>query len=241
MKTGLSLITIALALAFSLSSISAEIELSFQEQLENLSPSERKSFNEHIAEAKRMQAEKRIFESLDAIAKADQMVQKHPVVMQLQAATDVEYRQFDKAEATYKELNQLFPKVHSFIFNLGEMHFVQSKWQNAKNRFEEILEVGKHAKTTPLYYLTEYKVYICNIKLGNKTAVEEHESKYDYTVDSPIYYCTEYIQAFLANDTIEATKWIERANNVFGASAMTSWIDSIQESGLINSVNKGVK
>ena len=241
MKTGLSLITIALALVFSLSSISAKTKLSFQEQLENLSPSERKSFNEHIAEAKRMQDEKRIFESLDSLAKAESMVQKHPYIMQLQAAADIEYRQFDKAEAIYKELNQMAPKNPSFIFNLGEMHFVQSKWQNAKKQFEEILEIGKHTKTSPLYYLTEYKVYICNIKLGNKTAAEEHESKYDYTVDSPIYYCTEYIQAFLENDTIEATKWLERANKVFGASAMTSWIDTLQESGYIISVSKGVK
>ena len=216
MKLGLPLKGLTLLLSLSLFSapLSAQIK-KYQEQFSNLSPAEQKKFSEALVKSTQLLSEKRFFETLHAIAPANKTIPNHPSIRIIKASIDVQLRNFEEAEAQFLSLHEEFEDNLSTAFNLGEMYFVQSKWEKALQYFKVSNSLAVGSDQSTFYYLIEFKKFICYIKLNQQANAEEIARKYDYLTDSPIHYYIEFITSLEKGDIQEAIASRARAIRIF--------------------------
>ncbi|MFD0894679.1 tetratricopeptide repeat protein [Luteolibacter ambystomatis] len=210
-----------------------------QQAFLNLPEEKRTEYAKHLQEAYRVFQEKRVFETLDELAKARAIFKDDPDALNLFGSCQVEFRAFDKAMEAYIAADKLSPDNPNIRFNIGEVYFVTKKWKECLDTFEKVLKLvaEKNIKLDPgLLRLMEFKVLLCKIKLGKKEEAEILAEKYDYLDDSPYYYFAHAAMAYEKKDEINAEEWLARANRIFNNPATLSpWQDTMVEFGYIKS------
>lgn len=230
-----SIITTTLCASLLLLLAPAQTIKEHQSQLNDLSPTQKKQFFDSLKESEKLLQEKRIFDAIHSLEDARKLLPNNPYVTRLRANTYIEIRMFDTSRALYQELLDYNPKKPSLLFNLGEMDFVEHKWKESLEYFTQArsYNAGRNLGFTDLL---AFKIYICNKKLGNKDMINEAESAYDYTSDTPLYYYINFVKYKETGDKEEAMKWAQRATNIFGPKALAPWNDTITEAGFLDEV-----
>ena len=206
-----------------------------QKEFLNLPEEERKEFAKNFGEAARFFQQKRIFECLDALDKAEKIFSNSAELLNLRGSCYVEMRAFDKASTAFEKAIAINPKNSSIRFNIAEVLFVTKEWKKAHDIFLEIAnDIPK--SNMSLSRLVEFKILLCKMKMGEDDEVVILAEKYDYQDDSPYYY---YVQAALAYEDeklLEAEEWLARANRIFrNPNTIAPWQDTLVEYGYIKS------
>jgi tetratricopeptide (TPR) repeat protein len=206
-----------------------------QREFLNMPEERRREFINHVAEASRLFQQKRIFETLEELEKADKIFDKSPEVFNLRGSCYVEMRAFDKALAAFYAAAELSPGTASIEFNIGEVYFVTREWQKSHDRFQKVL-----ANTPPeniaLGRLVEFKILLCKKKLGQRDEAVALAEKYDYLDDSPYYYYAQAALAYDDGDLVKAEEWLARAGRIFqDPNILAPWQDTLVEFGYIKS------
>ena len=210
-----------------------------QQAFLNLPEERRKEFGKQLGEAQRLFQQKRIFETFDALDKADAVFPDSHESSNMRGACYVEIRNFDKAAAAFNRALLLSPDNPSINFNIAEVLFVTKKWQEAHDLFGKLL-LDLPKGNIALARLVEFKMLLCKKKLGLKDGAIALAEKYDMDDDSP-FYC--YAHAAIAYDNKDLTKAEEllaMASRIFkNPDALSSWQDTLVEYGYIKSFYGG--
>jgi len=207
--------------------------LSSQKEFLNLPEEQRKEFAKNSGEAARYFQQKRIFETLDSLDKAEKIFPKSAELLNLRGSCYVEMRAFDKATAAFGKALEFNPDNTSIKFNVAEVLFVTKQWQKAHDLFSEIL---KTISESTLSRLVEFKILLCKKKLGMADEVVMLAEKYDYQDDSPYYYYAQAALAYEDGDLLKAEEWLARANRIFqDPNIIAPWQDTLVEFGYIKS------
>jgi tetratricopeptide (TPR) repeat protein len=189
----------------------------------------------HLGEAGRLFQQKRVFETLDELDKAEKIFKDSPEIHNLRGSCFVEMRAFDKALAEYKAALELSKDNVSIEFNIGEVYFVTKEWQKCVDLFESILK-RIPAENTSLSRLVEFKILLCKHKLGKDDEVAILAEKYDFLDDSPYYYYAQAALAYERKDLVDAEKWLAMAGRIFrDPNILAPWQDTLVEYGYIKS------
>ena len=206
-----------------------------QQAFLNLPEERRKEFFKNQGEANRLFQQKRIFETLNMLNKADAIFTDSPETLNIRGACYVEIRAFDKAMTAFEKALQLSPDNSSVMFNIGEVYFVTKEWQKACDMLEKVSK-GMPENQIALSRLIEFKILLCKKKLGLKDEALALSKKYTMDDDSP-FYC--YAQAAIAYDEkklIVAEEWLARAGRIFqNPEILAPWQDTLVEFGYIKS------
>jgi tetratricopeptide (TPR) repeat protein len=219
-----------------------------QQAFLNLPEERRKEFFKNLGEANRLFQQKRIFETLNMLNKADAIFIDSPETLNIRGACYVEIRAFDKAMTAFEKALQLAPDNPSVMFNIGEVYFVTKEWQKASDMLEKVVK-GMPENQVALSRLIEFKILLCKKKLGIKDYVKVEDGlgkekdkitaggkEYTLDDDSP-FYC--YARAGIAYDEkklIVAEEWLARAGRIFqNPEILAPWQDTLVEFGYIKS------
>lgn len=201
----------------------------------NLPEDSRKEFGKHIGEAARLFQQKRIFETLDELDKADKIFKDSPELHNLRGSCYVEMRAFDKSLVEFKKAAELSPNNASLEFNIGEVYFCTQKWQEALDLFQKIMQTLPK-ENTALGRLIEFKILLCQKKLGMTAEVAKNLEKYTFEDDSPYYYYAQAAVAYEDKDLAKAEEWLAMAGRIFRDPAILApWQDTLVEYGYIKS------
>ncbi len=215
--------------------VAAKELLPNQKAFLNLPEESRKDFIKHVSEASRLFQQKRIFETLEELDKAEKIFADSPEIMNLRGSCFVEMRAFDKALDQFKKASALSKDNSSIGFNIAEVYFVTKEWQKSLDLFEEIL---KEIPTTnvALSRLVEFKILLCKKKLGRKDEAVILAEKYDFLDDSPYYYYAKAALAYDDDNLIKAEEWLAIAGRIFqDPNVLAPWQDTLVEFGYIKS------
>lgn len=211
----------------------------WQMRFENLDPTKREEFGETFLEATRLFNQKRIFESLDTILKAEKIFKDYPSLANLKGACYVEFRDFDKARVAFEKALELSPENGDIMFNLGELEFVTSNWAAAEERFTKINSLLGDEKMQ-MKRLVEFKLLLSKMKLGKQDEAKELADKYGFDDDSPFHYYAQAALSYQAEDDDKAAEWLAIASRVFTNQAVLApWQDTLIEYGYIRSFYGG--
>jgi tetratricopeptide (TPR) repeat protein len=201
----------------------------------NLPEERRQAFGGHLQRAVELFQLKRLFETLDEIAKAEAIFDQSPDLLNLKGSCYVEMRNFDKALAAYLQADKLAPNNPSIQFNIAEVYFVAKKWEEAHPRFEKIVETTPE-ENLAFKRLAEFKLMLIKQRLGKDKEVAVLLNKFDFLDDSPYHYYAEAVKAYEAKDVLKAEEWIARAARVFqDPQILYPWQDTLVEYGYIQS------
>lgn len=210
-----------------------------QQAFLNLPEAKRNEFAKHLGEATRLFNDKRIFETMEELDKAEAIFKDSPEIYNIRGSCLIEMRSFPKALAQFEKARSYAKENPSIDFNIAEVYFVTKEWKKGSDLFEKILKVMPEGNTA-LTRLMEFKILLCKKKLGLKDDVAALVDKYDYLDDSPYYYYVQAMLAYDAKDLIKAEEWLARANRIFRDPAiLTPWQDTMVEYGYIQSFYGG--
>lgn len=202
----------------------------------NLPEERRNEFGKHLSEADRLFRDKRVFETIDELEKANVIFQDSPELLNLRGSCYVEFRSFDKAMEAFRAAEKLSPDNPSIQFNIAEVLFVTKKWQPSLEIFEQVLKSLTGKENMALARLVEFKILLCKIKLGKKEEAEVLAEKYDFLDDSPYYYYAHGALCYEKGDLLKAEEWLAIAGRVFQDPGVISpWQDTLVEYGYIKS------
>jgi len=211
----------------------------YQIDLDNLSPKDKQTYWSTLIRAEQVFQQKRIFECLDQIAKAHQIYDRNPASLNLQGACFVEFRNFDKAAASFKKALKEDPDNGNVLFNQAEIAFVTHNWQSAHDQLQRILprfENGNQGMSD----LIRFKILLCKLKLGDKPGAEAILEGTTFLDDTPLYYYGIAAIAYSEDRVIDAEIWLARAARIFSpASSIAPWQDTLIEFGYIKSFYGG--
>jgi tetratricopeptide (TPR) repeat protein len=206
-----------------------------QSEFLNLPQESRKTFGKHLSEAYRLFQQKRIFESLDELEKAALVFAFSPEIHNLRGSCYVEMRAFDKALIEFQKASSFSTHNSSIDFNIAEVYFCTQEWARALEKFEKIIEKLPKSNTSFLR-LMEFKMLLCQRKLGRVDEAKKLSEKYDFSDDSPFFYYAQATTAFENKDLAKAEDWLRIADRVFkNANTIAPWRDTLAEYGYIKS------
>lgn len=206
-----------------------------QQAFLNLPEESRKDFVKHLSEAGRLFQQKRVFETLEEVEKAALIFKDSPELHNLRGSCYVEIRAFDKALVEFNKATGFSKDNPSIEFNIGEVYFVTKEWKKALEVFEKVTKLLP-PENTALGRLVEFKILLCQKKLGNDNEVTILANKYDFLDDSPYYYYAQAALAYEEEDLIKAEEWLARAARIFRDPAILApWQDTLVEYGYIKS------
>ncbi len=201
----------------------------------NLPEENRKDFIKHLGEANRLFQQKRIFETLEELDKAEKIFGESPEVSNMRGSCFVEMRAFDKALIAFQKSSALAKDNPSIEFNIAEVYFCTKQWRKSHDLLVKILKMIPEDNTT-LGRLVEFKILLCKKKLGLNEEVTILANKYDFLDDSPFYYYAQAALAYDANDLIKAEEWLAIAGRIFqDPNSIAPWQDTLVEYGYIKS------
>lgn len=208
----------------------------FEQEFSNLPKEKREEFQKKLAEAQRLFAQKRVFETIGKANEAAAIFKNHPDLQNLLGACQVEFRNFDKAMEHYKEADKLAPGQPTILFNMAELNFVTKDWAAAEVNLGKVLSMTANSKGNNLQLsrLVEFKLLLCKLKLGKKEEAAKMAKKYDYLDDSPFPYYAEAAIDFSEGRDVEAEAAMARGGRIFQDPAvLASWQDTMVEFGYI--------
>jgi tetratricopeptide (TPR) repeat protein len=206
-----------------------------QREFLNLPAEQRENFAENFGNAARYFQQKRVFECLEALSEAEKVFENSAELLNLRGSCYVEMRAFEKAMEAFNEALEINPTNVSIQFNVAEVLFVTKQWQQAHDRFVQVLrEIPE--KNLSLGRLVEFKILLCKKKIGQNDEVVMLAEKYDYQDDSPYYYYAQAALAYEDGNLLEAEEWLARANRIFrDPNIIAPWQDTLVEFGYIKS------
>jgi len=210
----------------------------WMQKFSNLPNEKRKEFAQHLQKAREFFAQKRIFETIDELNKADAVFPDSPDIANMKGACQVEFRSFDKAMEHFNKAKSLAPDNANVEFNIAEVYFVTKQWAEAASALERVLGILEAGEEDNLMMarLIEFKIMLCKIKLGKVEEAREMAAKYDFLDDSPYPYYAEAAIAFHDEELIKAEAELARARRIFRNPAVLSpWQDTLMEFGYIKS------
>ncbi len=206
-----------------------------QQAFLNLPEESRKEFMKHLSEATRLFQQKRIFETLDELDKAEKVFADSPEIYNLRGSCFVEMRSFAKALAQFEKSKSYTKDNPSIDFNIAEVYFVTKEWKKALDLFEGIMKILP-PENLALGRLVEFKMLLSMKKLKMDAEATILAGKYDFLDDSPFYYYAQAAAAYDKKDLIKAEEWLAIAGRIFqDPNVLSPWQDTLVEYGYIKS------
>ena len=209
----------------------------FAQEFSNLPKEKRDEYQLKFAEAQRLFAQKRVFETISKANEAAAIFKNSPELQNLLGACQVEFRDFDKAMEHFKAADKLMPGEPSILFNMAELNFVTKDWAAAETNLGKVLsmiEKSTKPEDVQVSRLVEFKLLLAKLKLGKKDEAAKMAKKYDYLDDSPFPYYAEAAIAFAEGREMDAESAMARGSRIFRDPALiSSWQDTMIEFGYI--------
>ena len=205
-----------------------------------LSKEDQKKYGVSAQRCKQLFDQKRVFECLAEIRKAEEIYDKNPVILNLRGACYVEFRNFEKALDAFNIALEIQKGSFNVRFNIAEIKFVTQRFQESLDDLESLLKEASgdpnHANMIPLI---KFKSLLCKLKLKDVDGAKEYIADSDFLADSPIFYYGNAALEYNKDNGAEAAKWLARAQRIFGNQSLAPWKDTLIEFGYVKSFYGG--
>ncbi len=173
-----------------------------------------------------------------SLARLDEAEKAQPGVSQtlnLRGALFVRMKKLPEAEAVFKKMTETDAKDSIPLFNLGEVYFLQKNYAEGKKMFQKFLAMPDNSQNA----LGLYKVFLCDVMLGNGTEVGKSIDSLRPTVSNPFYYFANAAVAFKKGNTEEGRGFVKSAFGIYAGGLNAAFADSFIELGWVTQEEVG--
>lgn len=193
-----------------------------QLEFSKLLNSARKSFDTHD-----------ISSVLTALEEADDLYEAHPDVLNLRGSCHVELRDFEKALTDFSQALKKMPDSPAIHFNIGEVHFVSKRWDDAVRSFNQAKD-NLAPESDALVQLIDFKLMLCEAGRGNRVEFEAKADANSQVQGAILSEYTNVVRAFQAEDDAAAGEAFKTISGSFpNAEVRAPWNDTLNEFGYV--------
>ncbi len=131
------------------------------------------------------------------------------VVINMRAAVAIEERRLEEGNELCRKALELDPRYFPARFNLAEILFLQKKFAESRDGFEQLLAED------PANELVQYRVFLTYLLEGNDAAAEDALKRIKYPGNSGAYYYAKAAWAIKHGQQEEGDGWIKSGDWVF--------------------------
>ncbi len=138
---------------------------------------------------------------------------------------------YDKAEAALHEALRIDPKFWNARFNLAEIPFLQKNWEEARNRFQNLLTSDVSDLQGDAAQLIQYKILLTYLLEGKENMVDSILAKFELSPDTPAVHYANAAIALQHKDAKKAKDWMTTAEKNFSPQLNKLFAESLYEVG----------
>jgi tetratricopeptide (TPR) repeat protein len=196
-------------------------------QAQTAPPPPSKEYQAAYQKAANLMAQEKFEAALSEIDRADTLQSKYAATYNLKGAILVRLKKLPEAEATFRKGLEIEPGNALIVFNIGECAFLQKNYAAAKIEFEKFLQSEDNKGNA----LGRYKVYLCDLMLGDQKAVRQLLDTAEPSVRNPLYYFVHAAAEFKAHRDAEGKQYLQSAFQIYPGGVNATFADSLIELG----------
>jgi len=214
-------------------------ELTSKDKFSNLPEEKRTEFLQRLQEASKLFSQKRIFETLDELTKAEAIFPDSPELLNIRGSCFVEFRDFDSARRIFERALELSPDSATVLFNIAEVDFCARDWTKAEKEFIALMP-KLVAEQSAMKNLVEFKILLCKLRTNQPEEARKMVDNHGFMDDTPYHFFAQAAIAFDDGDKVAAEEWLGRALRIFrNPQILAPWQDTLIEFGYIKSFYGG--
>ena len=165
----------------------------------------------------------------EALARLEQLRDRHPgdpLVLNLMGSVYTKKQNYQKAEKAFRQALDLEPGFFPAAFNLGELLFLQERYELARQYYETM------RATDHRHELLQFKVALCDILMGQTDRATKLIKTIKYPGDSPAWYYAHAALEHQQGNTAKVREYIRGAKFVYGPEKTALFDETFQIIGI---------
>jgi len=174
-------------------------------------------------------AARRLVEETDA-AEPNQ-----PATINLRGEILLAQKDFDGAEAAFKQAAKIDPKFREAQYNLAQIPFKKKEYTKARERFEALFNAtpAPGGDKNQAAQIIKFKIYLTLLLEGKDSRAQKMMEQFQFTGDTPALYYAQAAWEFKHNNTAKANDWIVSARKIYSPALNLVFADSFYDLGWI--------
>ncbi|HEV2841729.1 MAG TPA: tetratricopeptide repeat protein, partial [Chthoniobacterales bacterium] len=206
--------------------------------LELTSAADRAAKAKSLATEKYEQAEQ-AFQQRDLTAarrlvdEADAADPNQPATINLRGEILLAQKDFDGAEAAFKQALKLDSKLPEAHYNLAQIPFKKKEYAKARDRFEALFSAtpAPGGDKNQAAQIIKFKIYLTLLLEGKDSRAQKMMEQFQFTGDTPALYYAQAAWEFKHNNTAKANDWIVSARKIYSPALNLVFADSFYDLG----------
>ena len=208
---------------------------------------------DRAAKAKAIAAEKfeqaeQAFQQRDLTAarrlvdEADTAEPNQPATINLRGEILLAQKDFDGAEAAFKQAAKIDPKFREAQYNLAQIPFKKKEYTKARERFEALFGAtpAPGGDKNQAAQIIKFKIYLTLLLEGKDSRAQKMMEQFQFTGDTPALYYAQAAWEFKHSNTQKANDWIVSARKIYSPALNLVFADSFYDLGWLQQQQQNV-
>lgn len=148
--------------------------------------------------------------ALKKLEAVDAKLPEDPFVQNLLGAAYTKKKDYTTARKYFDKALEKQPDFFPAKFNLGELFFLQRQYDEALTYFQKMQDAD------PRNELLQFKIFLCELQLGNKEAAAKALKGIKYPGDTPAWYYGQAAWESKNGNNKKALEYVTGAQYIFG-------------------------
>ena len=173
------------------------------------------------------------------VDEADAADPNQPTTMNLRGEILLAQKDFDGAEAAFKQAAKIDPKFREAQYNLAQIPFKKKEYTKARERFEALFNAtpAPGGDKNQAAQIIKFKIYLTLLLEGKDSRAQKMMEQFQFTGDTPALYYAQAAWEFKHNNTQKANDWIVSARKIYSPALNLVFADSFYDLGWLEQKN----
>ncbi len=173
------------------------------------------------------------------IDEADAADPNQPATINLRGEILLAQKDFDGAEAAFKQAAKIDPKFREAQYNLAQIPFKKKEYTKARDRFEALFNntPAPGGDKNQAAQVIKFKIYLTLLLEGKDSRAQKMMEQFQFTGDTPALYYAQAAWEFKHNNAAKANDWIVSAKKIYSPALNMVFADSFYDVGWLQPQN----
>ncbi len=146
-------------------------------------------------------------------------------------------KDFDGAEAAFKQAAKIDPKFREAQYNLAQIPFKKKDYAKARDRFEALFSAtpAPGGDKNQVSQVIKFKIYLTLLLEGKDSRAQKMMEQFQFTGDTPALYYAQAAWEFKHNNAAKANDWITSARKIYSPAMNLVFADAFYDLGWLQS------
>lgn len=167
------------------------------------------------------------------VDEADAADPNQPATINLRGEILLAQKDFDGAEAAFKQASKIDPKFREAQYNLAQIPFKKKEYTKARDRFEALFNAtpAPGGDKNQASQVIKFKIYLTLLLEGKDARAQKMMEQFQFTGDTPALYYAQAAWEFKHNNSAKANDWIVSARKIYSPALNMVFADSFYDLG----------